>query len=70
MKQSMNVWGIDEYEGDGVNCPIVPANLPVRKRLVLLFFRFGICPACVTMSLSYNLMRFVNRKLGAFRRSL
>ncbi len=59
MKESMNVWGIKEYEGDGLSCPIVPRNLPLRQRVVLFFFRFGICPACVTMSLTYGLIKLV-----------
>jgi hypothetical protein len=57
MKQSINVWGIKEYEGDGGSCPIVPANLPFYKKLVLFFFRFGVCPACITMSLGYSIMK-------------
>ena len=27
------------------------------KKFVLFFFRFGICPACVTMSLGYNVRK-------------
>ncbi len=65
MKTSMNVWGIAEYEGDGVSCPIVPRSLPFHQRVVLFFFRFGICPACVTLSLSYGLSRWVRTR---FRR--
>ncbi len=61
MKESVNVWGIKEFEGDGLSCPITPANLPFHKKVVLFFFRFGICPACVTMSLGYNLMKLVKR---------
>jgi len=57
MKESINVWGIEEYEGDGVSCPIIPANLSFYKKFVLFFFRFGICPACITMSLSYNFLK-------------
>ncbi|HEY3406323.1 MAG TPA: hypothetical protein VGK59_23205 [Ohtaekwangia sp.] len=55
MKESMNVWGIREFEGDGVSCPITPANLPFYKKVLLFFFRFGVCPMCITMSLVYNL---------------
>lgn len=55
MKESINVWGIKEHEGDGKNCPITPANLPFDKKIILFFFRFGVCPACVTMSLIYSL---------------
>jgi len=58
MKESMNVWGIQEFEGDGVSCPIIPASLPWYKQIVLLFFRFGVCPMCVTMSLTYNITKF------------
>ena len=54
----MNVWGIKEYVGDGTTCPIVPAHLPWYKKFVLFFFRFGICPACVTASLSYNVTKW------------
>lgn len=58
MKESINVWGIKEYEGDEISCPITPANLPLYKKVVLFFFRFGICPACVTMSMGYNILKF------------
>jgi len=58
MQESINVWGIKEFEGDGVCCPIIPAQLPLHKKITLFFFRFGVCPACVTMSLAYNLTKF------------
>ena len=58
MKQSINVWGIQEYEGDGQSCPIIPKNLPFYKKLALFFFRFGVCPMCITMSLTYNIGKF------------
>jgi hypothetical protein len=61
MQESANVWGIQEFMGDGENCPITPKNLPFYKKFVLFFFRFGICPMCVTMSLGFNLMRFVKK---------
>jgi len=64
MKESLNVWGINEYEGDGVSCPITPANLPFYKRIALFFFRFGVCPMCVTLSLAYNLLTPLNKILG------
>lgn len=57
MKESINIWGIKEYEGDGAGCPIVPASLPWYKKLALTFFRFGVCPACVIMSLSYSVRK-------------
>jgi hypothetical protein len=61
MKESVNIWGIKEFEGDGKSCPIVPTNLPFHKKFVLFFFRFGICPACVTMSLGYNLKKSLRK---------
>jgi len=57
MKASINVWGIKEYEGDSVSCPIIPAHLPFYKKFVLFFFRFGICPMCIIMSLGYNTIK-------------
>jgi hypothetical protein len=57
MKESINVWGIKEYEGDGVSCPIIPTNLPFHKKVVLFFFRFGVCPLCITMSLAYSIAK-------------
>jgi hypothetical protein len=66
MQESLNVWGIREYEGDGVSCPIVPANLPWQKKLVLTFFRFGICPMCVTSSLLFSAGKFFG---GLYRKS-
>jgi len=64
MQESINVWGIKEYEGDGVSCPIIPAQLPLYKKVGLFFFRFGICPACVTMSLAYNISKASQKILG------
>jgi hypothetical protein len=66
MKESINIWGIKEYEGDGVSCPIIPTNLPWYKKLALTFFRFGVCPACVTMSLTYSIGKFlgISKPLG------
>ena len=55
MKESINIWGIMEYEGDGVTSPIIPTNLPWYKKVALTFFRFGVCPMCVTMSLTYKI---------------
>jgi hypothetical protein len=61
MKESINIWNINEYEGDGVSCPIVPANLPWYKKVALTFFRFGICPMCITMSVSYSIGKFFKK---------
>ena len=61
-----NIWNIEEYEGDGVSCPITPVNLPWYKKVSLFFFRFGICPLCVTSSVGYSLVRAVrNRRARA-----
>lgn len=64
MKKAENVWGIKEYEGDGKNCPIIPKNLPWYKKLFLTFFRFGICPICITSSLLYSGKRAILRLFG------
>lgn len=64
MKESINVWGIKEFEGDGQSCPIVPKNLPFHKKFVLFFFRFGICPACVTLSIGYNARKAWKKFVG------
>jgi hypothetical protein len=64
MKESINIWGIKEYEGDGESCPITPVNLPLHKKIILFFFRFGICPMCVTMSILYNLKKYFQTITG------
>ncbi len=65
MTENKNIWGIKEYEGDGAGCPIIPAHLPWYKRVFLTFFRFGLCPACITMSLVYSLKNlFPKRKIS------
>ncbi len=64
MKESINVRGIKEFEGDGVSCPIIPANLPWYKKATLTFFRFGVCPACITMSVTYSMGKFFRRLTG------
>ncbi|MBL0043071.1 MAG: hypothetical protein IPP33_01245 [Flavobacteriales bacterium] len=59
--RSNNVWGIAEYDGDGRSCPITPRQLPLQKRMLLFFFRFGVCPVCVTMSLAYNVRQAIRK---------
>ncbi|MBX9784233.1 MAG: hypothetical protein K2X48_13165 [Chitinophagaceae bacterium] len=68
MKESINVWGIQEFEGDGESCPIIPVNLPWYKKVALTFFRFGVCPACVTMSLSYSIGKFLKKLFAASKK--
>jgi hypothetical protein len=68
MKESINVWGIKEFEGDGESCPITSANLPFQKKIVLFFFRFGVCPMCITMSLLYSLMRPLKKLFRKIKR--
>jgi hypothetical protein len=63
-KESVNVWGIKEFEGDGVSCPIMPANLPWYKKVALTFFRFGVCPMYVTISLAYSMHKFFKKIFG------
>lgn len=53
----MNILGVKEFEGDGKSCPIIPISLPLHKRILLLFFRFGICPICMTMSIAYAIRK-------------
>ncbi len=60
----MNIWGISEHTGDGISCPIVPAQVAWYKKLFLFFFRFGICPLCVTMSVTYAGARLFKRLVG------
>ena len=60
--ESINIWGIKEYQGDGISCPIIPANLPWYKKLALTFFRFGVCPMCITMSLTYKVAQVLRLK--------
>jgi hypothetical protein len=60
----MNIWGISENTGDGISCPIVPAHVAWYKKLFLFFFRFGICPLCVTMSVTYAVVRLSKRLIG------
>ncbi|WP_155297216.1 hypothetical protein [Spirosoma aerolatum] len=57
----MNIWNIQEYEGDGISCPITPIRLPWYKKMGLVFFRFGVCPICVTSSIGYSLYRIIRR---------
>lgn len=68
MKESINVWGIREYEGDGQSCPVIPRNLPWYKKAALTFFRFGICPLCITMSLTYCVVKFIKGKKNQYAR--
>ncbi len=64
MKEPVNIWGIKEFDGDGESCPIIPVNLPWYKKLALFFFRFGICPLCIAMSLGYNIRRHFRKYMG------
>ncbi|NLR58209.1 hypothetical protein HGH93_08875 [Chitinophaga polysaccharea] len=57
MKRDVNIWRIKEFEGDGKSCPIIPAQLPWYKKLALTFFRFGVCPLCVAMSVGYSIRK-------------
>jgi hypothetical protein len=61
---SENVWGIKEFEEAGESCPIIPVNLPWYKKAVLTFFRFGVCPACITLSLCYSITKKFKKLVG------
>lgn len=61
MKRDVNIRGIKVFEGDGKSCPIIPAQLPWYKKLALTFFRFGVCPLCITMSVGYSACRVFRR---------
>ncbi|MBC9929385.1 hypothetical protein ICL07_03310 [Chitinophaga qingshengii] len=64
MKTAVNIWGIKEFEGDGKSCPVIPAQLPWYRKAALTFFRFGVCPLCITMSLLYSLKKIFRNKAG------
>ena len=64
---AINIWNIKEHEGDGVSCPITPVNLPWYKKVGLFFFRFGICPLCVTSSVVYSIVQAVRARFLASR---
>jgi hypothetical protein len=57
----MNIWGIEEYEKGNFSCPIIPKNLSFGQKIVLFFFRFGICPMCITMSLTFAIGKAFKR---------
>jgi hypothetical protein len=61
MKKSANIWGIKEFEGDGQSCPVIPVTLPWYKKAALFFFRFGVCPLCITMSLTYSIRKYFRK---------
>jgi hypothetical protein len=60
-----NLWNIKEYEQLGPNCPVIPVKLPMHKKLLLFFFRFGICPLCITSSVIYSGIKFFKRQKTA-----
>lgn len=64
MKTLENIWGIHEYEGDGKSCPIIPVQLPWYKKLLLTFFRFGLCPMCISLSLVYSMIKTFRKLSG------
>jgi hypothetical protein len=70
MKESINIWGIKEFEETGASCPITPVNLPWYKKAGLIFFRFGVCPLCVTMSLTYSIGKFIRKIPGVAKRQI
>lgn len=67
MKKPVNVWNIKEYEGDGKRCPVILVDLPWHKKLFLTFFRFGLCPSCIVMSLGYKIGRVFKKITGRIK---
>lgn len=61
MKRDVNIRGIEVFEDDGKSCPIIPAQLPWYKKFAFTFFRFGVCPLCITMSVGYSICRAFRR---------
>ncbi len=59
-----NIWGIDEGVTAGKSCPLGTRKLPFYKRIFLFFFRFGICPVCMTMSIGYAVWRSISKRMG------
>jgi len=58
-----NLWNIKEYRQSGPNCPIVLVNLPLHKKVALSFFRFGVCPLCITSSVGYGVYQWAKKLL-------
>lgn len=48
-----------QSEAQGAACPFIPAEerrrAPLWKQVTTFFFRFGVCPMCMTASVSYSL---------------
>ncbi|NSL87604.1 hypothetical protein [Chitinophaga solisilvae] len=47
---------------EGQHCPVIPAHLPWYRKVALTFFRFGVCPLCITMSVSYSIGRWFRER--------
>lgn len=50
-------------ETQGKSCPIIPVQerrkAPFWKQTLMFFFRFGVCPMCMTSSITYSLYELV-----------
>jgi hypothetical protein len=50
-------------EAQGKSCPIIPIeerkNASFWKQTLMFFFRFGVCPMCMTSSITYSLYELV-----------
>lgn len=40
-------------------CPVTKTEESTIKKLLLFFFRFGVCPACITASIGYGIVNFI-----------
>ena len=46
---------------EGQSCPLIPADAPLWKKILLFFFSFGVCPMCITLSISFNTFQFLRK---------
>lgn len=42
----------------GASCPVTKTDESLFKKILLFFFRFGLCPACVIASVGYGIVNF------------
>lgn len=59
-------------ETQGAACPIAPGqeNATLWKQIVMFFFRFGVCPMCMTSSVTYSLYELVRFRRIRVEKSL
>ncbi len=64
--ETISVMTFRSNAGDAVqskSCPIISAQerskAPFWKQTLMFFFRFGVCPMCMTSSITYSLYELV-----------